>query len=283
MINVTGPSLSDIKERKASQLRENTAALRARLSAVGIGKSATTQMVQQQWMSAALQPIPGSDGACIAVRQFDSLQEVLVHKAAVKSVLLRHAQLLLSREMDLGARIRALSNATGLSPLRIALSQPGLLSLDHSRIDARVRALQSELSGVELRPLLFRAPRLISRSPEHVRTTLADLDALAGPAGLCARQLVQAQPSLLMYRSASASVAPKLDRLRQLTTDAEWAQLVGKGGGSLPRILTSSLGRIDRLLRVPRPPPDGRSRSVTTILQMSDRKFEEWMDKWHAG
>jgi len=239
LIHVKGLSLTEMRERKSAQLRENTLALRARLTAVGITKAVTTRIVQKQWMLAALQPLPGMDGACIAVRQFDSLQEVLVHKPAVKSVVLHHAQLLLSREMNLSARIRTLSNATGLSPLRIALCEPGLLSLDHSRIDARVRALESELSGVEVGPLLLRAPRLISRSPEHVRTTLADLDALAVHTGMSALRLVQAQPSLLMYRSASASVAPKLDRLRQLTTEAE--------NNKLKRLLADKLLEVEAM------------------------------------
>jgi hypothetical protein len=282
-IKVTGLSLTKIKERKAAQLRGNTAALRARLSGIGVPKAATTRMVQQPWMRAALQPVPWWNGSCVAVRQFDSLQEVLMHNRSVKAVLLRHAQLILTRDMDLGARIQALSNATGLSPLQVAMSQPGLLSLEHSRINARLRALQAELGGVELQPLLLRAPRLISRSPEHVRIALADLDALTAPTGLSARQLVQAQPSLLMCRSASESVAPKLDRLRQLTTEAEWAQLVGKGGGTLPRLLTCSIGRMDRLQRVPKPLPEGRARSVASILVMSERKFEQWLEKRQAG
>ena len=90
-----------------------------------------------------------------------------------------------------------------------------------------------------------------------------------------ASTLVNMQPTLLLYSSISESIAPKLERVRILTTEEEWERLALRGG-SLARIMTASLHRIERLSRVPGS-VDGGGRPVTRILQMSDKMFEAWL------
>jgi len=177
--------------------------------------------------------------------------------------------------MALYSRVQALCNATGLSAKQLILREPGLLSLEHTRVATRMEALRSALGGLEVGPLLRRAPRLLSRSPDHIRNAMGELNVVSQNLSVNASTLVNMQPTLLLYSSISESIAPKLERVRILTTEEEWERLALRGG-SLARIMTASLHRIERLSRVPGS-VDGGGRPVTRILQMSDKMFEAWL------
>ncbi|EOD27503.1 hypothetical protein EMIHUDRAFT_443168 [Emiliania huxleyi CCMP1516] len=147
--------------------------------------------------------------------------------------------------MDLAARVEALQAATDLPALRLVSHEPGMLSLDHTHVAARCAALSAALGGgVEVGLVLRRAPRLLSRSPARVQRTLAALRDLLEPLGLDALQLVRHQPTLLLLTSPAAALAPKLSRLRALTTEAEWAQLAAtRAARRVPSLSCSSCRR----------------------------------------
>jgi len=138
LITIIGRSVAQLREQRAAQIRANTAAIRGRLTAVGYTTAAATKLLKTPWMRSALHPLPGRDGACVALLQYNHLHSALKTKAATKAALRRNAQLLLVRECDLGARLATLCNATGLSAQQLVLSQPGLLSLEHTRVAQRV-------------------------------------------------------------------------------------------------------------------------------------------------
>ena len=72
--------------------------------------------------------------------------------------------------------------------------------------------------------------------------------------------------------SPAAALAPKLSRLRALTTEAEWAQLAAGGGtGTLARTLTCSLERIGRLSEVLPRAMRAKSRRTSANLGESRR------------
>ena len=134
-------------------------------------------------------------------------------------------------------------------------------------------ALQTELGGLDIGPLLRRAPRLISRSPEHVRCAMAELRALTDTVGVSAEALVETQPSLLLYSSVGGAVGPKLAALRALTSEEEWEKLAG--ARSLSRILTCSLERIEQ--RLSRRPAQGARTGVAWRILTTEAKFDEWL------
>ena len=89
-----------------------------------------------------------------------------------------------------------------------------------------------------------------------------------------ASDVVQRQPTLLL--ASRPKLAAKLDLLRELCSDAEWAALVR--GASLGRALTASVNVIERLRHAPQP-ADGGARGVVKLLLMSQAEYDGFHKK----
>lgn len=198
-------------------------------------------------------------------------------RAAARSVVAGAPQLLLhDTPTTIRPKLRALADATGLPAERAAAFAPSLLLLNHSALGARFDALAEALMprGIDARALLSRAPRLLAASPPALAASLAELD-VALPPELPAALLVQRQPSLLAS-NMSRTVVPKLRRLQELTTDAEWAELCARRNATLARALTSSMAVIERLEVLRDADAGGRGvAAVCALLKMSSAKFDE--------
>ena len=197
-------------------------------------------------------------------------------RAAARSVVAGAPQLLLhDTPTAIRPKLRALADVTGLPAERAAAFAPSLLLLNHSALSARFDALAEALPReIDARALLSRAPRLLAASPPALAASLAELD-VALPPELPAALLIKRQPSLLAS-NMSRSVVPKLRRLRELTTDGEWAELCARRNATLARALTSSMAVIERLEVLGDADAGGRGvAAVCALLRMSSAKFDE--------
>ena len=215
LIVVNGVSPKELRARRAAQQRANAATLRERLCSLGVAGASVTRLLATPAVLAATAP-SADGGTCLALRQLETLLHLLPEEG-VAGVLRRHGRLLLSREMDLAARVEALQAATDLPALRLVSHEPGMLSLDHTHVAARCAALSAALGGgVEVGLVLRRAPRLLSRSPARVQRTLAALRDLLEPLGLDALQLARLEAE---YLPTPPHISPDLPRSPQISPD----------------------------------------------------------------
>ena len=182
----------------------------------------------------------------------------------------------------LKSKIEILTQSTGLSTERLLTVAPTLLTLSHESVEERVNALCRELGITErhvLESMLRRSPILLSRSLEHVKRTFSDLKTVL-PAQVDARKVICSQPTLLHCSDVFRTVQPKLNLLRELTSEEEWEVLVNNGGsGVLARALTLSFNMIERLRYLP-PPSSGRPRPVATALRLNRQDYIIWAQKF---
>jgi hypothetical protein len=183
--------------------------------------------------------------------------------------LLGHAQL----QETLPLKLATIERETGLDATQVALLAPSLLNLNEGSMHARCERLQESLHELQLdadglRSLLRRAPRLLHYKPESVRASFDELCRQL-PADADAADVARRQPTLL--GGNLEILCPKLDLLRELCSDAEWADLVRSS--SFARALTASTAVIERLRTLPAR-PDGSPRAIITTLLMTKGRWE---------
>jgi hypothetical protein len=165
-------------------------------------------------------------------------------------------------------KLEQLEATIGLKGERILFKAPGLLAFDASAIEQRVCRLQSCLPGIEVRPVLRVAPRLLGCDPSKLATTF-ELLAQILPATVNVTRTVQLQPTLLA--SSPKLLEPKLELLRELCSEEEWDAVVQST--SFARLLTASLSVIERLRTLP-PNKSGKPRPVVSSLLLPKAKYE---------
>ena len=183
--------------------------------------------------------------------------------------LLGHAQL----QETLPLKLATIERETGLDATQVALLAPSLLNLNEGSIHTRCERLLESLHELQLdaeglRSVLRRAPRLLHYKSETVRASFDELCRQL-PADADAADVARRQPTLL--GGNLEILCPKLDLLRELCSDAEWADLVRSS--SFARALTASTAVIERLRTLPAR-PDGSPRAIITTLLMTKGRWE---------
>ena len=258
-------SVDELRALRASEREEEEARLRAAFKRAGMTTAGAKRLLGRH------KSVQKLSAGTLAAR-VEALNDALP-PAAVKRVV-SGAPLVLLHDLPttLPTKLEAVSGVMGGDVGSAVAAAPALLLVDHTRLAARREQLQQLLGGVNVSSVLRRAPRLLGRSEESLRASLAALGALGLPAHVDAKALAVAQPTLLGY-DANKTLAPKLRRLRALCTEGEWAQLMAYGPSTIARVLACSAEVLERLAVVPREPAG--ERKVATLLTMPRRKFEQ--------
>ena len=258
-------SVDELRALRAAEREEEESRLRAALKRAGLTTAGAKRLLRRH------KSVQKLSAGTLAAR-VDALNDALP-PAAVKRVM-SGAPLVLLHDLPatLPTKIEAVSRVMGGSVGTVVAAAPALLLVDHTRLATRRERLQELLGGANVSSVLRRAPRLLGRSEESLRGSLAALGELGLPPHVDARALALAQPTLLSY-DANKTLAPKLVRLRALCTEGEWAQLMAYGPSTIARVLACSAEVVERLDVVPRVPAG--ERPIATLLTMSRKKFDE--------
>ena len=181
-----------------------------------------------------------------------ALKDALPDASTRRRVLLGAPSLLEHASLDetLPAKLSTIATVTNLPAERAVYAAPALLMLDATQLAARRQRLADGLppemmaDPAVLDGMLRRAPRLLLKKPEAVVKAFDELTALL-PDECNAVKLIAAQPTLLARDRDKLKA--KLNRLRELCTDAEWANLCVSA--SLGRALTAGDAVVERLAR----------------------------------
>ena len=267
-----GLSITETREALLGAASALAAENRASLLGAGVGSRKADALLRKY---PELKTIPSD----VLAHRVTLLRELLGSRDAAVAVISNAPYLLSQSDLSrtLPVRLSTLYKLTGLSTIQLTRAAPGLLYLDAQDMPERYQRLRSALpESFELQEALRRAPLLLTRRPETVASRLAAVESALAPNGKCAARLVQLQPTL-HANSAKGTLEPKLRRLRDLCSDAEWQLLTTSKLAALARALTCSAGVIERLAEVP-PYDSGRPRPFFRIIQASKTAWPEIRD-----
>ncbi|KAL3917324.1 MAG: hypothetical protein SGPRY_006450 [Prymnesium sp.] len=216
------------------------------------------------------------DKLCARVAFFAS---ALTPRVARRAFQLYPAIGMIDAEASLGTKLEALESSLGCDPLALVARSPQVLSLSAAHISERVEALRSISSDFDAVIVAF--PQVLNHNPDSLLHKIEELDA-ALPDYVDAVDLIKVNPKLLGY-NVSNTLLPKLKRLRELCSEAEWQRLTEGSLYTLGSALCRSSEVIERLsMQLPETAIREKGRPIPFMLCMSKRDFPLWVKSKNA-